>query len=142
MSLHVACSILIICNDLLSNNNIEYAHSLLTYFVTTFSELYGNEYISHNVHNLLHMSSDVKNFGFLDSYSAFPFENFLQSLKKLVRKHEKPGPQIEERVCEIDYICKKTAEKISGPFNEHFYEPLVNDTFSPQYSEIRFKAFS
>jgi len=32
---------------------------------------------------LIHLSADVKKFGPLDSFSAFPFESFLGRLKKI-----------------------------------------------------------
>ena len=39
----------------------------------------------YNVHNLLHLSRDVKVFNCsLNHISAFPFENYLQKLKRLV----------------------------------------------------------
>ena len=46
-----------------------------------FIILFGECYVSHNVHNLLHICDDVSNFGPLDSYSAFCFENYLGILK-------------------------------------------------------------
>ena len=58
------------------------------HFVKSFSTLYGKEYISDNVHNLLHLCNDVRKYGPLDVFSAFKFENFMQSIKKLVRKSE------------------------------------------------------
>ena len=36
----------------------------------------------YNVHGLIHIAEDVKRFGPLDSYSAFPFENYLGHLKQ------------------------------------------------------------
>ena len=35
----------------------------------------------YNVHGLTHLAEDVKDFGPLDSNSAFSFENFLGQLK-------------------------------------------------------------
>lgn len=43
-----------------------YANSLLLYSVSNYGNIYGNEYISHNDHNLLHLSDDVQNFGCLE----------------------------------------------------------------------------
>jgi len=40
----------------------------------------------------------------LDSYSAFPFENYLQYLKKLVRKPNAPLVQIINRIQESQNI--------------------------------------
>ena len=54
----------------------------------------------YSVHGLIHIAEDVKRFGPLDSYSAFPFENYLGHLKQLLRKPQSPLQQIrrvEER---------------------------------------------
>jgi len=82
ITLHVATTILVspsLCQDRL----ISYAEALLIHFVTSFEILYAKEYISHNVHNLLHLCSDVRIFGPLDNFSAFRFENFMTSIKRL-----------------------------------------------------------
>ena len=90
LTLHVAVTILVSPNLIKSESNIKYAEELLKYFVKHFAPLYGKKFIFHNVHNLLHLCNDVRNFGVLDNFSAFPFENFLATLKKSLRKAEKP----------------------------------------------------
>lgn len=45
-------------------------------------KIYGPDFISHNIHNFLHLSDCVKLYGSLDNFSAFPFENYMQQLKK------------------------------------------------------------
>lgn len=62
----------------------EYAHNLLKYFVGQAHILYGKEFLVYNVHCLLHIASDVEQFGSLDNFSAFRFENYLHKIKKLV----------------------------------------------------------
>lgn len=42
---------------------LHHTHSLLMNFVELFQVLYGSEFISHNIHNLLHLVNDVKQFG-------------------------------------------------------------------------------
>lgn len=86
LTLHVAVSILISPTLIVNKNNIDYAKKLLQHFVQSFEKIYGKEYISHNVHNLLHISNEVRKFGPLDSFSSFRFENFLQILKNFLRK--------------------------------------------------------
>ncbi|XP_076683127.1 uncharacterized protein LOC143376535 [Andrena cerasifolii] len=97
LSLHVAATIL-------SNSKyfdfIDYAFQLLHYFVKTFKILYGPQYISHNVHNLIHIAEDVKNHGPLDNFNAFQFENFLQTILKSIRKNDKVLEQIVKRYME------------------------------------------
>jgi len=80
------CAIRILCHpkDRLRNNT--YANELLIYFVKTFKILYGEDNIVYNVHNLIHICKDVQKYGSLDTFSAFPFENYMKALKKNVAK--------------------------------------------------------
>ena len=50
----------------------DYANSLLVLFVKNFGNFYGNNMLVYNVHCLIHLAADVKRFGPLDSFSAFP----------------------------------------------------------------------
>ena len=54
----------------------------------------------YNVHGLTHLAEDVKDFGPLDSNSAFSFENFLGQLKQLVCKPQFPVQQVIRRLSE------------------------------------------
>jgi len=67
---------------------LDYAKLLLRYYVETFIILYDIENASHNTHNLLHFCDDVKKFGSLQEFSAFPFENYVQSILKMIRKND------------------------------------------------------
>lgn len=62
------------------------AHSFLVSFVEHYGLLYGKEMVVYNIHGLVHLASDVKVQGPLDSISGVPYENFLGELKRLVRK--------------------------------------------------------
>lgn len=61
LTLHVAISILISLMLIINKNNIDYAEKLLQHFVQFFEKIYGKEYMSHNVHNILHLSNEFKN---------------------------------------------------------------------------------
>lgn len=99
VTLHVAIRILCHPTDCLQNNT--YANELLTYFVRTTKELYGEDNLVYNIHNLIHLSDDVKIFGSLDTFSAFPFENYMQIIKRMLRKAEHPLSQLHNRITEI-----------------------------------------
>lgn len=81
MLLHVAIKILVtkkICLQF-----CDYAESLLLRFVRLVPSLYGREFMTYNFHNLVHLASQVREVGKnLDYFSAFPFENYLNSVKK------------------------------------------------------------
>lgn len=79
----------------------QYAHELLVHFVKECKRLYGDEFLIYNVHCLLHLSSEAKKFGCLDNCSAFPFENYLQRMKKMVRSGKNPIVQIVKRLSEL-----------------------------------------
>ena len=68
-------------NLITCNENIEYADKLCVTFVIQFKRIYKTINISYNIHSLIHISADVKRLGVLDSFSAFPFENFIGNLK-------------------------------------------------------------
>jgi hypothetical protein len=55
-----------------------------------------------NVHSLLHLAEQVRHFGCLDTCGAFPFENYLQVLKKMVRSGRSPIVQITKHLGEIE----------------------------------------
>lgn len=133
ISLHVAIRIL--CNESIKNAYTEYAETLLKHFIESFGTLYGKHHISHNIHNLFHLTEDVKNFGILDNFSAFKFENFMQVLKKLIRKSEKPLQQLFRRY-EAQHITteiKKTNKLYPIKSIYHSNGPLLFLSSNPQY---------
>jgi len=73
-------------------------------FVQHLRKLYGDMYLSYNVHNLVHLAQYVKVHGNLDSLSAFKFENVMQKLKRHVRKPESPCCQVVKRLAERDTV--------------------------------------
>lgn len=104
LTFHVAITILAHPSLAYQTSVIEYAENLLKHFVKSFQIIYGAKYISHNVHNLLHLAADVKNFGTLDEFSAFKFENYMSVLKRLIRKTNQPLQQLTRRFAEIEII--------------------------------------
>lgn len=76
LTLHAAMTI-VTCLNLCQGYFLNFAVALFHNFVASFEVLYGKEYVSHNIHNLLHLCSDIKTFGPVDNFSAFRFENFI-----------------------------------------------------------------
>lgn len=104
MVLSTAISILV--NRELAQQHLDYAHQLLKYFVSKSRELYGEEFLVYNVHSLLHLTSAVAKYGSLDTCSAFPFESYMQQLKKMVRSGRKPIIQVYRRMHEARNVCR------------------------------------
>ncbi|KYN30150.1 hypothetical protein ALC57_00391 [Trachymyrmex cornetzi] len=146
--LHVA--IIILSNSKHMKLYLDYAKSLLKYFVQTFIILYGKQKASHNVHNLLHLYDDALKFGTLQEFSAFPFENYLQKILKMIGNNEKPLEQIVCRINEQNSCAKSTDEfriinRVPQLQNLHFNGPIVNNVNSNskinQYNKIVFEQF-
>lgn len=81
-----------------------YAHDLLKMFVEQSRLLYGDEFVVYNVHCLIHLASDALIHGNLDAFSAFPFENHLKSVKRMIKKSHQPLPQLVRRISEQDQL--------------------------------------
>ncbi len=103
MLFHVAIKVL--TSSFHCQTYASYAESLLKKFVSDCVRIYGRKFITYNVHNLIHLPGDVKEIGCLDSYSAFPFENKLQSIKNLLRTSANPLAQVVRRIKEIEDIA-------------------------------------
>ncbi|KAF8784478.1 hypothetical protein HNY73_010152 [Argiope bruennichi] len=99
LSLHIAIRIL--SNKVCIAEHLPYARQLLLNFVKKGRSLYGPEFLVYNVHNLIHLGDDVEKYGPLDSFSSFPFENYLGQLKGLLRTPNKPLQQIYRRILEM-----------------------------------------
>lgn len=96
----LSAAITILVSPSLCQKYTDYAKSLLVSFVESAKTLYGQDFIVYNVHGLIHLADDVSRHGSLDSFSAFPFENELKALKRLVRKAQNPLAQCIRRLSE------------------------------------------
>jgi len=97
LCLHIAIRILCSLECIRLN---AYAKSLIRYFVEKYKKIYGHEYITYNVHNLLHLCDDVLLFGKVDNFSAFKFESYMSKIKRKIKNSRYPLQQIYNRVIE------------------------------------------
>ncbi|XP_075147430.1 uncharacterized protein LOC142221570 [Haematobia irritans] len=98
LKLSLALRILLDCNDCRKNNKC--AEKLLKSFVNEIPLLYESSFLTYNFHALLHIHEDAKRYGNLDEISAFKFENYLQTVKRQVRKGQNVAAQIYKRQVE------------------------------------------
>ncbi|KAB0790174.1 hypothetical protein PPYR_15499, partial [Photinus pyralis] len=117
VSLSVALRILI-DSELCFKLN-KYAESLLVWFVKFYGDLYGEEFLSYNVHNLIHLAADVKELGSLDKFSAFKFENFMQEIK---HKLQNSGNYLQQFVNRLrEEMCLSVTYENSKKYPIIFY---------------------
>ncbi|XP_011859716.1 PREDICTED: uncharacterized protein LOC105557157 isoform X1 [Vollenhovia emeryi] len=121
LTLHVAMRIL--CNEKLLSLYGTYSHELLKHFVNAFIKIYGPEFVSHNVHCLLHLVEECQKFGTVDNFSAFKYENFLMTIKRMLRKSDKVIGQLYRRYTEIEKFSRKQIRIVK---NLGLFEPVIN----------------
>jgi len=133
------------------HEHLMYAQELILFFIITFKKLYGICYMSHNVHNLIHLVDDVKRFGLLDNFSAFKFENYMQILKKYLRKSDKPLQQVVRKYIEEEINCDSSLSSITAPNSAlkhlncmvlHSDDPLTDDSSNPQYKIVKYNGIT
>lgn len=128
----LSCGIAILASPDLYLTLNDTAQAFLTKFVKAAAKHYGSEIITYNMHSLVHLNEDVKNLGPLDTFSAFPFENYLQELKRMLLKSNQPLQQ----VCKRSFERKQTVIKCHKPtrmFRKKFIKDRLNGT---NYSQI------
>lgn len=105
-----------------------------------FGDLYGTEYINHNVHNLIHLPEEAKKFGALDNFSAFQFENTIHKIKLYMKTSNRPLKQLINKVDQIrthgkvemsvSYPqLKKEIPHFPSTINEIYYNGIMLENF-------------
>ena len=111
LSLSVAMSILLDSRDGSRGHYLNYAKELLEFFVRKAPDIYGESFTTYNVHSLIHISDDVKNYGVsLYELSAFKLsfvKNYLQKLKKYTKKAQNPVAQVAKSLSELEKSTTK-----------------------------------
>ena len=93
--------------------------------------LYGNGFISYNVHNLVHLTDDYKSHGCLEVFSTFKFENYLGvHIKGAVKSGYKPLNQIVAHIMH-------TNDDVSKESND--FPRFIMDRYKKCYCKIILK---
>lgn len=95
------CSITMLSSNYYKSN-WHVARKMLEKFVSEYMDLYGEQFLTSNVHNLQHIVDEVERFGPLSTIAAYPFENALQRIKHLLRSGWKSLAQVVNRLSEIN----------------------------------------
>jgi hypothetical protein len=109
MLLHHA--IILLVNPDTSSSLCDYAEHLLKQFVHDMPSLYGRSSLVYTMHSLLHICDDVRQFGSLDSYSAFAFESKLGQMKRMLRTGKQPLAQLCRRLAELEGHSENCSSK-------------------------------
>lgn len=142
LSLH--CAFRILCTPDLCFEYNNFAKQLLLYFVRNFSKLYGSEFITHNIHNLIHLCDDVLLYGALDNFSAFKFENYMSEIKRMLKTCKNPLQQFINRLHESRKLVNYKFEKNFSLLRETdtYYEPLLFNGLVKSYEKIKIHSYT
>ena len=109
--LYLHVGIRILCSPSSTNDQKLFAGQCLTYFACEFGRLYGSHHLVYNVHSLSHLATDSLKLGHLDSFSAFPYENYLGKLKRFVdasrSNPSKTLASLKNRLSEIEECTRR-----------------------------------
>ncbi|KAI8121707.1 hypothetical protein CVS40_7336 [Lucilia cuprina] len=98
---------LVILSSSSNANEREKANIMLKTFVEKFPYIYGQASVSYNIHCVLHLVECVEQYGSLNNFSAYPFENFMKKIKKKI-KMPKHLPQQLFNVFSVEPINVKS----------------------------------
>lgn len=139
------CAIYILCSDFSADFEWQkYANDLLHCFVRNISIFYTKELLVYNFHNLLHLTADATSFGKLDNFSAFPFENFMTKIKRMVRFRNHPLQQVVKRLGELKSTRKLTPKSRIVQKKNRIVKVILDDNciinidscFNTKYGDI------
>ena len=103
--LHLSVAMSILLDDCMARRQyyLPFARKLLERFVANSRTIYGDIFVVYNVHSLSHIADDAENHQCsLNAISAFPYENYLQTIKRFVRKATNPIAQVAKRLTEME----------------------------------------
>lgn len=130
------CAIRILATEKLCLKYNNYANQLIIYFIKDFEDIYGVEFINHNVHNLSHLAEEVSKFGALDNFSAFKYENFMHTIKRKVKTSNHPLSQIIKRMQEFEKYNNCFTTENFGVLNQEIDVTERNRYFVTKNKEI------
>ncbi|XP_044581657.1 uncharacterized protein LOC123263177 isoform X1 [Cotesia glomerata] len=141
--LHSSMRVLLNCSS--SPEHVDFADEALKNFVLQAEDIHGLQFLTYNAHGVLHLVSDYKLYGPLDSISAFPYENQMPKFRDFVRKPNKPLQQIFRRIQE-EFQFTDTKENNYKHFkarNSHNCGPIPGaiENFSMQYENLQTPSF-
>lgn len=111
-----------ICTNQIYHKYLHIARKLFDEYIERFIDIYGIESVSSNIHNLHHVVDDVILLGPLPKFSAYPFENTLYKIKRMLRSGNLPLAQVAKRIIE-----QENFERIDDDEKNKKMYPLLNN---------------
>lgn len=118
-------SMFILLQKSISHASIESAENMLMNVCNGFRKIYGDRYMSANIHQLLYLCDNVNYLGPLWTHSCFPFEDKNRFIVQMIHGSQKIAFQIASAVNIIQSIPEVVDRCISkDPLMMHFYQSI------------------
>lgn len=119
--------IYLLCTECITRQDLIKSNQLLSYFVHMFSSLYGERYLTLNMHSLIHLPQCVEDLGPLWVYSCFPFEDANGTLLELFHGTQNVEMQIISSI-NIVQNMPKLISSVTGSKHREFVERLQHNS--------------
>ena len=111
----------LLCLPLLTETQVNRAHSLLVEFCQTFENLYGAEHCTPNMHLACHLKESILDYGPLAAFWCYPFERYNGTLQRFQKSWVSPEKQMFLKFLDMQYMY--TLESHSS--NDTFVSMIV-----------------
>ncbi|OXU18832.1 hypothetical protein TSAR_016289 [Trichomalopsis sarcophagae] len=137
-ALLVRCAFTLLKSDI-SSLELNQCEEDLTLFVLKFQDLYGEGAMTFNVHALMHCVESVRKTGPLSKNSAFPYESFIYTLKKVINGPKGMDIQIARKHLQsIIFKCNsKEMLNASEDTANYCFNMFTPRRMSKYYDEIK-----
>ncbi|VDQ06881.1 unnamed protein product [Trichobilharzia regenti] len=81
-------------------NYLEGCRVELINFLNQFEVIYGRKHLVYNIYCLQHLAEDANQMGPLESFSAFPFESYMQTIRRSIHSNNAIAKQAANRFAE------------------------------------------
>lgn len=125
--MHFVNSMYIALSDEISNEDLMQCEIHFIQFVGESQKLYDKEFMTFNVHVLLHVAKNIRKSGPLWATSAFPHESNIGKLKKFVRGSNGVTDKIADFVIEATKLKNDISQ-----MPENYCSIFCKDLFSPK----------
>ena len=111
-------------------------------FFKLTEDYYGDQVLSYNLHGLLHLVDDVRNYILLDSFSAFCYENTMPKYQNFKKKPARNLEKLYERLQERDDLVLRRIVNVnsiqeSGQHIEGPLPPTIDARFCHQFEKLK-----
>jgi len=107
-----ACRLL--CLPVVSESQVNAAHTHLVNYCKTFESLYGSEYCSPNMHMACHLKDCMLDYGPLSSFWCFAFERYNGTLEGIQKSWNGPEKQMLTKFIDMQYMYTLQTSTVVG----------------------------